>query len=80
MSNKTYDTLKLIALVYLPMCTFIATTLTIWKVPYADQITATMVAVDTLLGTLVKVLGDNYQKKKAEELEQAKAINQQEGK
>jgi len=77
MSNRFYDILKTIALIYVPLCAFISTILTIWKVPFAEQITATLVAIDTLLGALVKVSSDNYNKKKEAELEEARRLNGQ---
>ncbi len=63
MSNKVYDRLKVIALIAVPVCAFISTLLSIWNVPYAEQLTATLVAIDTLLGALVQVASNNYNKK-----------------
>jgi len=74
MSNKTYDKLKTIALVVVPFIALISTLCNIWEVPHADKITASLVAIDTLLGALVKTAGDSYQKK----LQQCKSTNQQE--
>ena len=79
MSNKAYDILKNIALIFIPLCAFISTLLPIWNVPYTEQITATLVAIDTFLGALVKALSDSYNRKKKEELEQAKGLNAQDG-
>lgn len=62
MSNKTYDTLKLIALIAVPVATFISAVLKIWNVPYTTEITATLAAVDTLLGALVAALKAQYKK------------------
>lgn len=64
MSNKTYDTLKLIALIAVPVATFISAVLKIWNVPYTTEITATLAAVDTLLGALVAALKTQYSKRK----------------
>ena len=63
MSNKTYDTLKLIALIAVPVATFISAVLKIWNVPYTTAITATLAAVDTLLGALVAALKAQYSKR-----------------
>lgn len=76
-SNKTYDALKLTALIFVPVCAFLSTLLSIWNVPYAEQITATLVAIDTLLGALVQVASNNYHKKAEKEIEQAKELNGQ---
>ena len=64
-SNKTYDTIKLIALVAVPVLAFLASLVTIWNIPYGAQITATLTAIDTLLGALVIVLKAFYEKKES---------------
>ena len=76
MSNKTYDKLKTIALVVVPFIALISTLCNIWEVPHADKITASLVAIDTLLGALVKTASDSYQKKQ-EKLEAIKELNGQ---
>lgn len=63
LSDKTYDTIKLIALACVPILAFLGALCTIWNVPHADQITATLTATDTLLGALVVVLAREYNKK-----------------
>lgn len=63
MSNKTYDTLKLIALIAVPVATFVSSVLKIWNVPYTTEITATLAAVDALLGALVVALKVQYSKR-----------------
>lgn len=60
MKNKTYDTLKLISLLAVPFITFISAVLKIWNVPYTAQITATLAALDTLLGAVVTGLSTGY--------------------
>lgn len=64
-SNKTYDTIKLIALVAVPVLAFLASLVTIWDIPYGAQITATLTAIDTLLGALVIALKAFYDKKES---------------
>lgn len=63
MSNKTYDIIKLIALVAAPVLVFLSALVDIWDVPYAQQITLTLAALDTLIGTLTVILKKNYDKK-----------------
>ena len=63
-SNKTYDTLSLISRLFVPISAFIASLLCIWNIPYAEPITATLTAIDTLLGGIVVVLKNNYEKEK----------------
>ena len=60
MSNKTYDILKTIALVATPFIAFIGSVCVIWGVPHAEQITATLTAVDTLIGALLLVDSKRY--------------------
>ena len=62
-SNSTYDTLKKIALIAAPLITFLGAVCVIWHVPYAEQITATLAAFDTLLGSILIKLGIDYNKK-----------------
>ena len=49
LSNKTYDTLKTIALIGTPVITFLAALCTIWQVPHCSEITASLAALDALL-------------------------------
>ena len=62
MSNKTYDTIKLISLIAVPLVAFISALMTIWNVPHGEQITATLTAIDTLLGAIVVILSKEYNK------------------
>lgn len=55
MSDKTYDTIKIIALIAVPVSTFILATLSALQVPHLDVVTAIFAAFDTLLGALVEV-------------------------
>ena len=60
LSNTTYDKLKPVCLILLPLLTFLATVVTIWNVPHAHEIAATVAAIDTLIGTLLKFSSDSY--------------------
>lgn len=63
MSNKTYDILKNIALYILPaLATLILTLGGIWGIPYAEAIAATITAIDTFLGAILKISSNEYQK------------------
>lgn len=64
MSNKTYDTIKAVALFAVPVLAFAASLCSIWNVPYCEQITATLTALDTLLGAIVIVAKKLYDSKK----------------
>ena len=61
MTNKQYDTLKMIALILTPVLAFLASLTNIWHVPYAEQIVATLTALDTLIGAVVVVANKQYQ-------------------
>lgn len=63
MNDKTYDTLKLIGLIFAPTSTLIAAIISIWNIPYSAQITATLAAVDTFIGALVLIAKAQYEKK-----------------
>ena len=63
MSDKTYDTLKLIALLVLPIGTFLSQFFDIWGIPYGAQIQATFVALDVLCGALVTIAKAMYDRR-----------------
>jgi hypothetical protein len=63
MTNKQYDTLKMIALILTPVLAFLASLTNIWHVPYAEQIVATLTALDTLIGAVVVIANKQYQDK-----------------
>lgn len=63
MSNKVYDILKDIALVYLPaLGTLYGALAAIWGLPFGEEIVATIIAVDTFLGAILKISNVNYKK------------------
>ena len=62
MSNKVYDTLKIIALVAVPVTVLITSILTALDVPNLEVITAILAAIDTFLGSLVEIARRVYEK------------------
>ena len=60
MSNRTYDILKQIALWAVPLSVFVASMGKVWGLPYAEQISATLAAVDVLIGAVVSVSARAY--------------------
>lgn len=58
--DKAYDRLKTIALIILPVGTFIATFLDIWGIPGATQVQQTFIALDVLAGALVSIAKQRY--------------------
>ena len=67
MTNKAYDILKIIALLILPISEFIGSMASIWGFQYGNQIVATLVALDVLMGYIVKIASDSYNKEQNNE-------------
>ena len=64
MSDKMYDTLKAIGLVAVPIITFLTAIINIWNIPYGSQIVATLAAIDVLIGAIVTVAKNQYDRHK----------------
>ena len=63
MSNKIYDILKFVAQIVLPaLATLYVTIANIWSLPFGEQISGTIMAVDTLLGAVLMISSSNYKK------------------
>lgn len=64
MSNKVYDVLKWIAIVFLPaLTTFVGVILTSLNVNNSEIILTIMTALSTFLGTLLGISNYNYKNK-----------------
>lgn len=63
MSNKTYDRLKVTALILTPVLAFLVSLVNIWGLPYGEQIVATLTAIDTLIGAIVVASNNAYNNK-----------------
>ena len=61
-NDKVYDTLKTISLVAIPVSTFIVAILGAYNYGNLERVTAVLAAVNTLLGSLVKISGSKYNK------------------
>lgn len=62
-SNKTYDQLKFIFLILLPaLATLYATVGAVWGAPKVEEISGTIMALDTFGGALVLRSSKNYSK------------------
>lgn len=59
-NDKTYDTLKTISLIAIPVSTFIVAILGAYNYGNVERVTAVLSAVNTLLGSLVKISGSKY--------------------
>lgn len=66
MSNVTYNRLKFCAQIVAPAITLISAILTTWGVPYTEQITATLAAVDTFLGAVVVAAKKQFDKEQGD--------------
>lgn len=63
MSNKVYDVLKWICLVFLPaFITFIGVVLNCFNIPYADIVLTIAVAFNTFLGSILGISNIRYNK------------------
>ena len=64
MKNKTYDIIKIIALIVLPALTaFVGATLEALNVSCAGVVVTIMTAFDAMLGTIIEKLSAMYKKK-----------------
>lgn len=74
MSNKLYDVLKWVAMVFLPAIgTLYFAVAGIWGFPYAEQVGGTITAVVTFLGVVLGVSSAQYKKKHDENAEIAES-------
>lgn len=63
LNDKTYDTLKWIAMYLLPAAGTLYFTLAgIWGLPYGEQVVGTITAVDTFLGVILGISTAQYNK------------------
>ncbi len=61
MSNKVYDVLKYIALVFLPaLTTFVGIVLKCFDVPYTAIVITIMTGFDAFLGEILRIQSKNY--------------------
>lgn len=63
MSNRVFDLLKWIAILFLPaLATLVSVVFKIWNLPYGPEISATITAVATFLGAILGVSHIQYKK------------------
>lgn len=61
--NKIYDILKFFAQIVLPAISTLYLALAgIWNLPFGEQISGTIMAIDTFLGILLGISSANYNK------------------
>lgn len=63
LNDKVYDVLKWIAILFLPaLAILVRTVFAIWQIPYGEQISATIVAIQVFLGAILGVSSIQYKK------------------
>lgn len=68
LSNRVFDILKWIAILFLPaLAILIRTVFAIWNIPYGEQISATIIALQVFLGAILGVSTLNYNKENQNE-------------
>lgn len=66
MTNSVYDVLKWIAQYFLPaLGTLYFALVSIWGLPYGEQVVGTITAVDTFLGVILGISSVQYNKSNA---------------
>lgn len=64
-NNKTYDILKWIAMLFLPaLAILVRSVFQIWGLPYGEEISATIVAINAFLGAILGISNTIYKAKK----------------
>ena len=71
MSNKTFDLLRFIAELILPLSTFIAGLTEKWGFAYGFEIAGTLVVLDAFMGAVVIAARKVYKKKIEQAIEDA---------
>ena len=63
MNNKVYDVLKYVAQIVLPaLATLYFMLAQVLKLPYSEDVTDVIVAIDAFLGTVLKISTNSYNK------------------
>ena len=62
-NSKVYDVLKWVAMLFLPaLALLVQTVFAIWGIPYGEQISATIVAINAFLGAVLGISNIGYQR------------------
>ena len=63
MNDKVYDILKWVAMLFLPaLATLVSVIFAVWNIPYGDQISKTIMALDAFLGAILGISSIQYKK------------------
>lgn len=56
LENRVYDVLKWVAILFLPaLAILIRTIFAIWNIPYGEQISSTIIAIQVFLGAVLGI-------------------------
>lgn len=66
MKSKTYETLRIIAMLIAPISAFVAVLCNAWNIPYAEPIAMTLAGLDVLFGAIVEILRKEWKNKHPE--------------
>lgn len=62
-NDRVYDVLKWVAMLFLPaLAVLVKTVFTVWQLPYGDEISTTIMAVDAFLGAILGISTIQYNK------------------
>lgn len=62
-TNKVYDKIKIVVIIIIPaIITLYSSLASIWGFPYAEQIIATLAAINVFLGVIMKISTSTYEK------------------
>ncbi len=62
-NDRIYDVLKWVAMLFLPaLAVLVKTVFTVWSIPYGDEISTTIMAVDAFLGAILGISTIQYNK------------------
>ena len=66
MNNKTFNLIRTVGEIAVPVIACVTAICTIWNVPHCAEMTATLTALDTLIGAVVMILRKDYNKRQTE--------------
>ena len=63
LNDRVYDVLKWVAMLFLPaLAVLIKTVFAVWNIPYGDEISTTIMALDAFLGAILGISSIQYKK------------------
>lgn len=78
-SNRVYDILKWIAIIFLPaLAKLIEGIFGVWGIPYGAEVASTIIYVQVFLGAILCVSSINYYKGQKPEIEEIEQIEEKE--